>query len=256
MNKFCERNASVPVCKKISKRHHPKGFDILYEDRDIIVGNKAPGFLTVGAAWNRTHTIHAALNQYVRKGNSRSRKCVYVVHRLDQETSGLLVFAKTQEAQQHLKDHWTETKKTYYAVVHGRMAKKAGVIESYLTEDEEYVMHSHRDSTHGKLARTAYTVLKETDKFSLVKIDLLTGRKNQIRVHFADEGHPVVGDMKYGKGQSRHRRLALHSQALSVIHPFSGERLYFETAVPEYFRVLVGCWKEDPQDAHGKNLKR
>ncbi|MFA5259846.1 MAG: pseudouridine synthase, partial [Candidatus Omnitrophota bacterium] len=127
----------MPEIKKIPKRHQPKGFDILYEDRDIIVGNKAPGFLTVGAAWNREKTIHAALNQYVRKGSLKSRKCVFVVHRLDQDTSGVLIFAKTEQAQAFLKDHWKSTIKTYYAVVHGRLAKKSGTISSYLSEDDD-----------------------------------------------------------------------------------------------------------------------
>lgn len=229
----------MPESKKTPKRHQPKGFDILYEDRDIIVGNKAPEFLTVGAAWNRENTIHSALNRYVRKGSVKSRKCVYVVHRLDQATSGVLVFAKTRQAQEFLKNHWKSTIKTYYAVVHGRLAKKSGTISSYLTEDDDYVMHSSRNSTDGKLAHTAYTVLKETDKFSLLKIDLLTGRKNQIRVHFADEGHPVAGDIKYGKSTAKHKRLALHSQSISFTHPFNKKRMTFETKVPEYFSRLV-----------------
>lgn len=227
---------------KIPKRYQPKGFTILYEDRDVIVGNKATGFLTVGAKWNKEHTIHAALNQYVRKGNSKSRKCVYVVHRLDQDTSGVLIFAKTQEAQTFLKDHWKSTTKTYYAVVHGQLAQKAGVITSYLVEDDEYVMHSTEDKAQGKLAQTAYAVVKATEKFSLVKIDLLTGRKNQIRVHFADQGHPVVGDGKYGRSGARPGRLALHSYLISFIHPFSGERLTFTAEVPNSFYSLVGRW--------------
>ena len=232
--------------KKIPKKYQPKGFEILYEDRDVIVGNKAPGFLTVSALWNKENTIHRALNLYVRKGNPRSRNCVFVVHRLDQDTSGVLIFAKTEQAQIFLKDHWKDTKKIYYAVVHGRMARKAGTISSYLIEDEEYVMHSTADSTKGKLAQTAYTVLKETDKFSLLRIDLLTGRKNQIRVHLADEGHPVVGDAKYGRKAVRHKRLALHSRSISFVHPFSGERLKFEVDAPEYFNTLVGPF--DGQD--------
>lgn len=210
----------------------------------MIVGNKSPGFLTVAAAWNREHTIHGALNRYVRKGNSRSRKCVYVVHRLDQDTSGVLVFAKTPQAQTFLKDHWKQTQKTYYAVVHGRLEQKTGTISSYLFEDDEYVVHSTPDRVKGKLSHTAYTVVKETDKFSLVKIDLMTGRKNQIRVHFSDLGHPVVGDAKYGKGRPGQPRLALHSQAISLVHPFRGDRLTFEAAVPGYFMTLVGSWQQ------------
>ncbi len=232
----------MPAIKKIPHRHQPKGFEILYEDRDIIVGNKAPGSLTVAALWNKEDTIHSALNTYVRKGNARSRKCVFVVHRLDQATSGVMVFAKTGQAQISLKDNWGTTKKIYYAIVHGRLTQKSGTISSRLIEDEDYVMHATSDSAKGKLAHTAYAVLKETAKFSLLKIDLLTGRKNQIRVHLADLGHPVVGDDKYGKGDPGHKRLALHSQSISFTHPFSGKCLTFTAEVPEYFTSLIGPW--------------
>src|SRR3989338_8214622 len=225
--------------KKIPKKYHPKGFEILYEDRDVIVGNKADGYITVAALWNKDHTIHSALNAYVRKGNPKSSKCVYVVHRLDQDTTGILIFAKSEQAQIILKNNWKSTVKTYYAVVHGRFAKKSGTISSYLFEDEEHMMHSTSDRTKGKLAQTAYVVLKETDKFSLLKIDLLTGRKNQIRIHLAEERHPVVGDTKYGKSDSKHKRLALHSGAISFTHPFNGQRLTFEAVLPEHFQALV-----------------
>jgi len=225
--------------KKLPKKYQPKGFDILYEDRDIIVGNKAAGFLTVGALWNKENTIHAALNTYIRKGAIKSRKCVYVVHRLDQDTSGVLIFAKTEKAQVFLKNHWKSTKKTYCAIVHGNLLKKTGTISSYLLEDEEYIMHSSTNSNEGKLAHTAYTLLKETSKFSLLEIDLLTGRKNQIRVHLADEGHPVVGDAKYGKSTTKYKQLALHSKVISFTHPFNGKRLTFETPVPAFFSTLI-----------------
>lgn len=233
----------------MSRRHQPKGFEILYEDKDVIVGSKAAGSLAVAALWNKEDTIHAALNMYVRKGNARSKKCVFVVHRLDQATSGVMLFAKTGQAQTFLKDNWPTTKKIYYAIVHGRLAQKSGTISSHLIEDEDYVMRSTTDSAKGKLAHTAYTVIKETESFSLLKVDLLTGRKNQIRVHLADQGHPVVGDDKYGKSDSlpqgacrAHKRLALHSQSLSFIHPFSGKRLTFTAPVPEYFTKLIGPW--------------
>lgn len=226
----------------MSRRHQPKGFEILYEDKDVIVGSKAAGSLAVAALWNKEDTIHAALNTYVRKGNARSKKRVFVVHRLDQATSGVMLFAKTEQAQTFLKDNWTMTKKIYYAIVHGRLARKSGTISSHLIEDEDYVMRSTTDSAKGKLAHTAYAVIKETESFSLLKIDLLTGRKNQIRVHLADQGHPVVGDDKYGKSDSAHKRLALHAQALSFIHPFSGKRLTFTAPVPEYFTKMIGPW--------------
>ncbi len=225
---------------KIPKKYHPKGFDILYEDRDLIVGNKAAGVLTVRALWNKDQNLHALLNQYVRKGNSKSRQCVYVVHRLDQDTTGVMIFAKTEKAQLSLKEDWKNTKKTYFAVVHGKLTQKSGTISSYLTEDSDYYMHSTKDATKGKLAHTSYVVLQETDKFSLVKVDLLTGRKNQIRVHFADLGHPIVGDTKYNKTPDRHNRLALHSKSIAFTHPFNKKRLAFEAPLPKYFEALIG----------------
>ena len=232
----------MPVPRKIPGRHQPKGFKILYEDRDLVVGDKAPGSLAVAALWNKEDTVHAALNTYVRKGNARSKKCVFVVHRLDQATSGVMIFAKTRQAQTFLKDNWSTTKKIYYAVVHGRLAQKTGTISSHLIEDEDYVVRATSDSAKGKLAHTAYTVVKETDNFSLLKIGLLTGRKNQIRVHLAGLGHPVVGDDKYGKSDPRHKRLALFARSITFTHPFNGRRLTFEAEVPGYFTGLVGPW--------------
>lgn len=227
------------MAKKVPKKYQPKGFEILHEDIDIIVGNKAPGLLTVAAKWESDNTVHAILNQYVRKGNPSSRKCVYVVHRLDQATSGVLIFAKSETVQKFLKDNWKTTVKNYYAIVHGKMAKKSDTITSFLAEDEDYVVHSSNDPEKGKLAITEYTVLKETDKFSLLKINLLTGKKNQIRVHMAEAGHPLVGDAKYGKGPSQFKDLRLHSMFLEITHPHSKKRLGFKAPVPGYFKNLI-----------------
>ncbi|AHZ85311.1 putative RNA pseudouridine synthase [Bdellovibrio bacteriovorus] len=225
--------------KKIPKKHQPRGFEILHEDLDVIVGNKAAGVLTVAAKWDRDNTVHNLLNLYVRKGNPRSNKCVYVVHRLDQATTGVLIFAKTEQVQQFLKDDWKSTIKTYYAIVHGKMPKKSGTITSYLEEDENYVVHSSKDSDKGKLAITEYEVLKETEKFSLLKINLLTGKKNQIRVHLAGEGHPIVGDPKYGKPTTNLKELRLHSASLEFTHPHSKKRITIKAPVPNYFRTLI-----------------
>lgn len=225
--------------KKVPRKYQPKGFHILHEDRDVIVGNKSAGLLTVGALWEKENTVHNLLNQYIRKGNTRSRACVFVVHRLDQATSGALIFAKTEEVQQYLKNNWKSTVKTYYAIVHGHLAKKAGIYESYLTEDDEYHVHSSKDNSKGVLAQTEYEVVKETASFSLVKINLLTGKKNQIRVHMAELGHAIVGDSKYGKNTTRYKNLALHSASLEFTHPFSKKRVLVKAKVPDYFKELV-----------------
>lgn len=225
---------------KIPKKYQPRGFEILYEDQDLIIGNKAPGFLTVAARWEKDNTIHNALNSYVRKGSSISKKCVYVVHRLDQATSGVLMFAKSEKVQFLLKENWPSTVKHYYVIVHGKMAEKSGLITSYLTEDEDYKVHSTSDSENGKLAKTEYNVVKETPNFSLLKINLLTGKKNQIRVHLADKGHPVVGDSKYGKDQeNKQKQLMLHAFSLTFTHPFSQKRVRVQANIPDYFKRLV-----------------
>jgi tRNA pseudouridine32 synthase/23S rRNA pseudouridine746 synthase/23S rRNA pseudouridine1911/1915/1917 synthase len=221
------------------KRHQPKGLEILYEDKDIIVVDKPAGLLTVGTANNKTNTAYYKLTDYVRKGNSKSRSRIFIVHRLDQSTSGVLVFAKNEEAKFRLQSHWKDTEKKYVAVVYGQLAKKEDVITSYLAESKVFIVYSTPDTTKGKLAHTAYKVLKESRQFSLLEINLLTGRKNQIRVHLADKGHPVVGDRKYGKPKDAFRRLALHSKSISFKHPHTGRQMTFETRMPNYFNELV-----------------
>lgn len=224
--------------KKVPKKYQPKGFQILHEDIDLIVGNKAPGVLTVAAKFDRVNTVHNALNQYVRKGNPRSHKCVFVVHRLDQATSGVLIFAKSEEVQQYLKNNWKNTIKTYYTIVHGKLPKQSGMVESYLSEDEDYMVHSSKKDDGGKLAQTEYEVVKQTEKYSLVKINLLTGKKNQIRVHMADLGCPVVGDQKYG-AKDNFKDLYLHSNSIEFTHPFKARRMSFKADVPIYFKKLI-----------------
>jgi RluA family pseudouridine synthase len=239
--------------KKVPRKYHPPGFELLFEDKDIIVGNKAPGLLTVAANWNRTATVEAALNTYIRKGSAHSSKSIYVVHRLDQDTTGLLVFAKTEAAFNYLKSHWAEVSKTYLAIVHRHLKEKSGVVKSYLSEDEDYHVHSSasaepvQGATHdSRLAETAYEVERETPKFSLVRLSLITGRKNQIRVHMAEIGHPVVGDKKYGPKEVVNRNLMLHAWKLEFAHPFTKKRLTFEVQPPRYFQALLETAK--PED--------
>ncbi|MFZ0034733.1 MAG: RluA family pseudouridine synthase [Sedimentisphaerales bacterium] len=229
----------MPKKKRSTNRHLPKGLAILYEDSDILVVDKPAGLLTVGTAFNKTRTAHYILTDYVRKGCAKSRNRVFTVHRLDQWTSGVLVFAKSEEIKLRLQSQWKQTEKKYLAVVHGRLARKEGIITSYLAENKAYVVYSTTDPAKGKLAHTAYKVLKETGRFSLLEVGLLTGRKNQIRVHLADYGHPVVGDRKYGKAGDSFRRLALHSKSISFKHPTAGSQMTFQTKAPAYFAQLL-----------------
>ena len=229
-----------------SGNHLPGGLVILHEDRDIIVVDKPAGLLTIGTEREKSRTAHFILNDYVRKGVAKSRNRVFIVHRLDRETSGVLIFAKSEEVKFKLQSQWPDTKKTYLAVVHGRCEKREGTITSYLAENQAYSVYETKDTRKGKLAHTAYKVLKETRDFSLLEINLLTGRKHQIRVHLTAIGHPVVGDERYGKAHKRHQRLALHGRSISFKHPFSGEPMNFETKVPAFFTTLVGHWQTTP----------
>ncbi len=197
-------------------------FPVLFEDREVIVIDKPAGMLTTHTRNRETDTAEEWLNDYVRKGQLRSRKQVYLVHRLDRETSGVMMFAKSQATADWFRSNWSEvTEKTYRARVEGVLAEPAGVFESYLHEDEKtFRVYSVREARRGKLARTEWRRLSERDGTTLVEVNLKSGRKNQIRVHFSEAGHPIVGDVKYG-GQ-RASKLYLRSVRLRFRHPHTG----------------------------------
>jgi RluA family pseudouridine synthase len=218
----------------------PVNISILYEDSDILVVVKPVGLLTIGTERDKSRTLYALLTDYVRKGYPKSPNRIFIVHRLDRDTSGILVFAKSMEAKLRLQGQWEETEKEYSAVVHGRCTQMERTITTYLAENKARLVYSTPDTTKGRLSHTAYRVLTATKEFSLLEVNLLTGRKHQIRVHLAEIGHPVVGDRKYGKVKETYKRLALHAKAISFTHPLSGKRLAFETPSPEYFNKLVG----------------
>lgn len=221
-------------------RHLPPGLVIIHEDRDIIVVDKPAGMLTMATEAEKTRTAYYALTDYVRKGNAKSRYRIFIVHRLDRETSGILLFAKTEAAKRTLQDQWEDTTKIYAAVVHGQMDKASGTAISHLVESGVHKVYSTRDARLGKLAQTAWTVVKEKGGHSLLRIELLTGRKHQIRVQMADLGHPVAGDRKYGGKGDNFSRLALHAASISFAHPFSGQRMTLEAPMPTIFAQLVG----------------
>jgi tRNA pseudouridine32 synthase/23S rRNA pseudouridine746 synthase/23S rRNA pseudouridine1911/1915/1917 synthase len=194
----------------------------------------------VGTDRIRSNTLYYKLTDYVRKGNPKSRERIFIVHRLDREASGILLFARHEQAKSCLQDQWEEVEKKYLAIVHGKMTPKAGTITSYLAENDAHVVYSTVHATKGKLSRTSYSVLRERNSLSLLEIDLLTGRKHQIRVHLADKGNPIVGDKKYGNADKMHKRLALHATSIAFNHPFSDKRVAFETKIPKYFTGLMG----------------
>ena len=208
-------------------------FEILHEDRDVIVIDKPAGLLTTHthlagrAARESQPTAENFLNSYVRKGQAKSRKRVWLVHRLDRETSGVMMFAKDGRIADALRERWGElTEKTYLARVEGEIAEEQGVFESYLAEDADgYKVRSVAKGA--RFARTEWRRLAVSNGTTLVEVKLKTGRKNQIRVHFSEAGHPVVGDVKYGGHKAR--RLFLHSLRLKFAHPFTGKTLELES---------------------------
>lgn len=228
----------------IAKKNRLKGIEIIHEDRDILVVDKPPGLLTMATDKEKVKTAYYILTDYVRKGYSKSRNRIYIVHRLDKGASGLLIFAKSEKAKFYLQNQWEKTKKKYFAVVHGNLSCKEGTISSYLAENVNRTMYSTSNASKGKLSLTAYRVLKETKDFSLLEVTLITGRKNQIRVHLADKGCPVVGDRKYGYVHDTHKRLALYAKSITFNHPFSDKQITFDTKIPRWLKGLV--------NAHGK----
>ena len=221
--------------KKSRGKRRPKGLIILHEDRDIIVVDKAPGLLTMGTSREKVKTAYYALTDYVRKGNPKSRERIYIVHRLDREVSGILVFARSVAAKNALQAQWAKVEKHYLALVRGVPRDSEGTFSSYLVENGVHSVHSTTDPKRGKLSHTAYKVLGQSKGVSLLDINLLTGRKHQIRVHLAENKLPIVGDKKYGEKRSGGRRLALHAKSLAFEHPHSGAPCFFETRIPHIF---------------------
>ncbi len=228
---------------RIGHRALPHGLKMLHDDRDILVVNKPAGLLTMGTEREKERTAYYILMDYVRKGNSKSRQRVFIVHRLDKDTSGVLLLAKSGEAKRYLQGQWEETEKRYLAVVHGHLEQKTGILSSFLAENSAGVIYSTPSPSRGKLARTQYRVLRELKEHSVLEIQLLTGRKHQIRVQLADLGHPVAGDKKYGVKKDSMPRLALHACSLAIHHPHSGERLEFHAPPPAHFTRLAGSWE-------------
>ncbi|XDD42871.1 RluA family pseudouridine synthase [Leptospira sp. WS60.C2] len=230
---------------KTNTRFLPKGLSILFEDRDLLVVDKPAGLLTIATESEKSKTAYASLMDYVKKGSERSKNRIFIVHRLDRDTSGILVFAKTEVAKQTLQDNWDKTKKFYVAVTHGIWKEKKGIIQSYLTESKAHRVYSVDDPKLGKLAETKYKVLKESNLYSLLEIELITGRKNQIRVHFAENKHPIVGDSKYGNDTKSYQRMALHSLSITLNHPFHKKELTFSTTIPNFITGLVGGYERN-----------
>lgn len=228
----------IEVGQKSQARALPEGLSILHEDDDVIVVLKAHGLLTVATERERETTAQAYLNAYLKqKGGER----IHVVHRLDRETSGVLVFAKSFDAREALKEQFAEhdVDRIYVAVVEGELQPDNGTIRSHLRERRDLRMESVEAHPDAKLAVTHYKTLKTNGRYSLLEITLETGRKNQIRTHLAEAGHPVVGDRMYGSEANPLDRLGLHARLLGFDHPTTGRHVVFEAAVPGSFEKLL-----------------
>lgn len=211
---------------------------VVYEDRSVIVVDKPAGLLTMGTETEKLNTLYAALGTHA--NSKRPPEKIFIVHRLDREASGLLVFAKTIEAKEYLqhqfKDH--SAGRRYIAVVEGSVKPDQFTIKSHLAENAAFKVYTTRRISEGKLAITHVRVLKQSAKTTRVEIRLETGRKHQIRVHLAERGHPIVGDKAYGSRSNPIRRLALHGAHLEFRHPRTHEIMRFDSAPPKTFSPL------------------
>lgn len=208
---------------------------ILYEDGDFVVIDKPSGLLSVSTAFEKGDTAHALLKAYY-----HPRK-IYVVHRLDQDTSGVMLFAFGERSGEKLKKIFEahEIERCYTGIVEGKLESKQGTWQSYLFEDENYVVHSSSDPSKGEKAITHYKIINQNKRYSWLDVSLETGKKNQIRVHCKEAGHPIVGDKKYGAHSNPIKRLALHARSLSFLHPSTHKKMHFESPVPEMFYKLL-----------------
>ncbi|MGB3209183.1 MAG: RluA family pseudouridine synthase [Desulforhopalus sp.] len=215
-----------------------RGLNIVYEDQDIIIINKPSGLLTVATDKEKRKTAYAVLSNYVKTQDPENK--IFIIHRLDRETSGLLMFARNETIKRQIQETWTSTidQRTYVGVVEGEVEQQEGTIVSWLNESKAFIVYSSQNPKHGQKAITHFKKIRANNTFSLLQINLETGRKHQIRVHMQDINHPIIGDSKYGSTHSPIRRMGLHAQVLAFTHPKTGERCRFETEIPKKFLQL------------------
>jgi 23S rRNA pseudouridine1911/1915/1917 synthase len=241
-----EEDDTVDVADKAVHRNLPEGLAILHEDNDVIVVLKAHGLLTVATERERDTTAQAYLNVYL--GQKKGEERIQVVHRLDRETSGVLIFAKNAYAREQLKEQFAAhtTERVYIAVIEGRMDPEAGTFSSYLRERRDLKMQSVAEHPDAKFAVTHYRTIESNDRYSMLEVTLETGRKNQIRTHLSEAGHPVLGDRMYGSTVNPIGRLALHAKLLGFDHPVTRKHMVFTAPVPKAFR---GVFKKRSPEA-------
>lgn len=209
---------------------------ILYEDKSIIIISKPSNLLTIGTNKEHNNTLYRKVSEYVKKQHKSNK--IFIVHRLDKDTSGIIAFAKTEPVKRILQRNWDKTKRKYVALVEGKVTK-GDTIKNYLAETKTLKTHITNNKKIGKLAITKYKPIKGNKEYTLLDIEILTGRKNQIRVHMESINHPIVGDKKYNSKKNPIRRMCLHATYLEFIHPITNKRLIIEDKYPNIFDKLI-----------------
>lgn len=220
-------------------RFYNRRLKIVYEDDDIIVANKGYGLLSMGNDKVKEGTAYSILKDYLKWVDPRQK--IFIVHRLDRDTSGLMMFAKNVESKEAMQHNWNNMvlNRTYVAVVEGNVEEDEGTIKTYLAENSKYEVYVTENPEEGQLAITRYKVLKRKNGYTLMELELDTGRKNQIRVHMKHIGHPIAGDRRYGAKSSPIHRLALHARTLRFAHPTTRREMDFSTPIPASFLKMT-----------------
>lgn len=217
-----------------------KKLDIIYEDKEILVLNKPTNKLTIATTKEQNRTLYHEAREYIKKQNPRNK--IFIVHRLDKDTSGVILFTKNEKLKKLFQDNWDFlcVNREYMAIVEGKPKKQKDTIKSYLTESKTLQVYSTNDSKKGKLAITDYEIMAFNKSYSLLKINIKTGRKNQIRVHLSDMGCPIVGDKKYKSKTNPINRLGLHANILEIKHPITKKIMKFEAKLPKVMSLMFG----------------
>ncbi len=219
----------------IVKNRLKNDFEIIYEDHNIIVVNKKAGLLTISTENEKINTLYHKVSQYVKSKNKNNN--IFIIHRLDRDTSGVVMFAKSEKIKKLYQNNWNDLVigRYYVAIVEGVLEKKRGIINFKLKENKEGYVYCSKD---GKEAITEYEVIKENKLYSLLKINIKTGRKNQIRVHMKSINHPIIGDKKYGS-KKKEKRLYLHANILELKNPITGKMEKYSSKIPKQFNIKI-----------------
>ena len=247
---------TVMISKTAIRQKARSNLPILYEDEEIIVINKPSGLLSVASDKEKGVTAFRIISDYVQQKDKHNR--IFVVHRIDEDTSGVLMFVKNSKLRDTLQDKWNDlvSKRGYFAIIEGEMKEKSGTITSYLKKNSLNLMYSSHKKGDGQYAVTHYKTIKSNDKYSLLDVEIDSGRKNQIRVHFGEKGHNIIGDDKYGNPSNPLGRLGLHAYELKLTHPFTGKELKFNAPMPKEFLALMDGTFVKKVEKKGKDNKK